>query len=139
MHHAVTPRDGSSLPGEDICLVEAQRRRRVLFVNADSDLRQVVTRVLERENYDVRAVAHSGHALLLSRTGKFDVLIAELSGPDVSGPALLDQLRRHHPQLAAVYFGNPGTPEGIEQVLVRPFTREDLLLRLDLALHTLSA
>ena len=124
----------------DTSVAEApEARRRVLFVNADVDLREVVSRVLENEGYEVRAVAHSGHAVLLSRTNRFDVIVTELSGPDVSGPTLTRQLRRHWPNLTAVYFGNPGTPEGAAHVVVRPFTREDLLERIESALSGVAA
>jgi DNA-binding response OmpR family regulator len=114
-------------------------RPRVLFVSGDGDLRAVVTRVLEREGYQVDAVAHSGHALLQCRTGRFDVLIAELCGPDLSGPTLADQIGRHCPGITTIYLANPGTPEGVENVLVRPFTRDDLLGRIGLALSSLAA
>ena len=109
------------------------RAPRVLFVSADADLRAAVTRVLEREDYGIQAVAHSGHALLLCRTSAFDVLVAELSGPDVSGPTLLEQLRRHCPGLSAVFLASPGTPEPIDHVVVRPFTRDDLIDEIELA------
>jgi CheY-like chemotaxis protein len=112
---------------------------RVLFVNSDADLRAVVTRVLEREAYRVDAVAHSGHALLLCRTTQFDAVVAELSGPDMSGPTLVEQLRRHCPGLSAVYLANPGTPEGVENMLVRPFTRDDLMATLQMALTAVAA
>jgi CheY-like chemotaxis protein len=108
--------------------------RRVLFVSGDADLRAVVERVLERAGYQVHAVAHSGHALLLCRTARFDLLIAELSGPDISGPALAEQVRRHCPGLTALYLGNLGTVDGVDNLLVRPFTKDDLLERIALAL-----
>ena len=110
------------------------RQGRVLFISADANLRASVTRVLEYEGYRVDAVPHSGHALLLSRTKAFDVVVAELSGPDLSGPTLVEQLRRHCPAVAAVYIGNPGTPEGVNGLLVRPFTRDDLLERIEAAI-----
>ena len=113
--------------------------RRVLFVNADANLRAVVSRVLQRENFHVHAVAHSGHALLMCRMETFGVVVAELCGPDMSGPALIEQLRRHQPGLCAVYLGRPGTPEGIDHLLVRPFTKDDLVRRLDLALSGVAA
>ena len=113
--------------------------RRVLFVSADADLRAAAKRVLESEGYLVQAAAHSGHALLHCRTSQFDVVVTELSGPDVSGPSLAEQLRRHCPGLSVIYLGNPGTPEGIDHVLVRPFTRDDLLDRLHTALHRVAA
>lgn len=117
--------------GVDGSAAAAAARRQVLFVSGDADLRSVVGRVLEQEGYGVRAVAHSGHALLLCRTMEFDVLVAELSGPDVSGPSLAAQLRRHCPGLSTIFLGQPNTPEGVEHVLVRPFTRDDLLARLE--------
>jgi DNA-binding response OmpR family regulator len=113
--------------------------RRVLFVSGDADLRAVVSRVLEYEGYQVNAVPHSGHALLLCRTRQFDVLVTELSGPEMSGPSLADQVRRHCPRLPVIYLGNPGTPEGVDHVLVRPFTRDDLLGRITLALDGIAA
>ena len=115
------------------------RSRRVLFVNADADLRAVVTRVLERESYQVRAVAHSGHAVLLSRTGHYDVLITELCGPDVSGPMLAEQLRRHCPDMTSLFLANPGTPEQVDHVIVRPFTQEDLVEAIQAALLGVAA
>jgi CheY-like chemotaxis protein len=123
----------------EVTVEAVDRRRRVLFVNADADLREVVSRVLEDEGYDVRAVAHSGHAVLLSRTNQFDVIVADLSGPDVSGPVLAAQLRRHYPRLTAVYVANAGTPEGMSHIVVRPFTREDLLERIESALSGVAA
>jgi DNA-binding response OmpR family regulator len=107
--------------------------RRVLFVSGDADLRAVVERVLERDGYQVHAVAHSGHALLLCRTARFDLLITEFSGPDISGPALAEQVRRHCPGLTALYLGNLGS-DGVDNLLVRPFTKDDLLGRIALIL-----
>lgn len=105
-------------------------RGRLLVVSGDADLRAVLTRVLEEEGYTVSAVSHSGHALLLCRTAQFDVLLAELCGPDMTGPSLAEQVRRHCPDITAVYLGNPGTPEGLDNLLVRPFTRDDLVGRI---------
>jgi DNA-binding response OmpR family regulator len=118
---------------------DAGQGRRVLFVNADADLRAAVTRVLAGENFEVQAVAHSGHALLLCRTQPFDVAVVELAGPDMSGPALMDQLRRHQQSLSSIYLGNPGSPEGVDHLLVRPFTRDDLIEHLELALSGVAA
>jgi DNA-binding response OmpR family regulator len=106
------------------------RGGRVLLVSGDPDLRTVITRVLEVEGYTVSAVSHSGHALLLCRTAQFDVLLVELCGPDMTGPSLAEQVRRHCPEITAVYLGNPGTPDGLDHILVRPFTRQDLVDRI---------
>ena len=117
----------------------AEKGRRILFVNADADLRAVVIRVLEREGFRAHAAAHSGHALLLCRTMTFDVVVSELCSPDISGPSLVEQVRRHQPAISAVYLGNPGSPEGVDHLLVRPFTKDDLIDRIELVLSGVAA
>ena len=102
----------------------------VLLVTGDPDLRAAAARALTRAGYRVRLAAHSGHAVLASLLSRVDVLVAELSGPDISGPGLAALLQRHHPGLRVVFMANPGTPEGLENVVVRPFTRDDLLARI---------
>jgi CheY-like chemotaxis protein len=99
----------------------------VLVVTPDARLREASARVLARAGYRVLTAAHAGHAVLACLdTGRVDLLAAELSMDDVSGPALAGRLRRHCPELATVYFANSGTPN-CEGVIVRPFTRDDLL------------
>ncbi|MBA2304256.1 MAG: response regulator [Acidobacteria bacterium] len=100
----------------------------VLVVTSDADLRDVAARVLGREGYTVVTAAHAGHAVLAClKAGRVDVLVAELSMEDVSGPALAARLRRHCPEMETVYVARAGTPE-CEGMLVRPFTRDDLLV-----------
>ena len=118
---------------------DAGQCRRVLFVNADADLRAVVTRVLQREGFRVQAAAHSGHALLLCRTTTFDAVVSELCGPDISGASLVEQMRRHQPAIAAIYLGTPGSPDGVDHLLVRPFTKEDLVERIKFVLSGVAA
>jgi DNA-binding response OmpR family regulator len=110
------------------------QRVAVLFVTDDSDLRAVASRVLERAGYRVHTASHSGHALLTAMTNPVDVLVVELSGPDMSGPTLAERIRREQPDVAAVYLANPGTPEGVDNLLVRPFTREDLIAGIEATL-----
>jgi len=135
MQPSATRRVQIAVPAREPAFVSGrQTAARILIVSGDPDLRAVLTRVLQQAGYLVDAAAHSGHALLLCRMESFDGLVAELCGPDISGPALADQVRRHCPEIATVYLGNPGTPEGVENLLVRPFTRDDLLDRLEAAL-----
>jgi DNA-binding response OmpR family regulator len=113
--------------------------RVVLLVTPDRNLREAAGRALERDGYSVLHASHSGHAVLAClEAGKVDVAAIELSMEDVSGPALVERLRRHCPAMRAVFFARSGTPE-CEGVLVRPFTRDDLLSRVGLSLAVLEA
>ena len=106
----------------------------VLFVTADHDLREAASRVLRGHGYQVMTAAHGGHAILKClRTQGVDIAVIEMAMDDMSGPALAERLRRHNPNLRTVYLAKPGTAE-CDGVLVRPFTREDLLAKLTLTL-----
>jgi two-component system, NtrC family, response regulator GlrR len=113
--------------------------RLVLLVTDDVDFRAAAERSLQQEGFRVAAAAHAGHALLACLgTNRFDVLVTELSMQDMSGPALAERVHRHYPNLPVVYVATCGTPE-CQGVLVRPFTRDDLLREIDLALSGATA
>ena len=103
----------------------------VLFVSENADLRAVAERVLAREGYRVRAAAHSGHALLAGlECERIDILISELELDSGSGEALATTLRRYHRDMRAMFMAAAGTPARAG-VVVRPFTRDDLLREMD--------
>ena len=105
-------------------------RPSVLVVTEDGALAAACRGTLEQAGYDVTCASHSGHALLECLSGRrADVLLTELSMPDGSGPALAERLRRYYPQMQAVYFAAPGTIVNAGNVLIRPFSRDELLTR----------
>ena len=108
----------------------------VLLVSGDSDWREAASRVLRGHGYQVLTAAHGGHAVLKCLGAqRVDVAVIEMAMDDMSGPALAERLRRHNPELRTVYLAQPGTTE-CDGVLVRPFTREDLLAELALSRAT---
>lgn len=110
----------------------------VLLVTADRDLRESAARALRSKGYRVLAAAHAGHAVLACMdVERVDVAAIELSMDDVSGPVLAERLRRRCPGLRSVYLARAGTPE-CEGILVRPFTRDDLVAKLVVALPTVT-
>lgn len=110
----------------------------VLLVTADRDLRESAARALTTKGYRVLAAAHAGHAVLACMdAGHVDVAAIELSMEDVSGPVLAERLRRRCPGLRSIYLAKAGTPE-CEGILVRPFTRDDLVAKLVVALPALT-
>jgi DNA-binding response OmpR family regulator len=103
----------------------------VLVVTGDTTLRSFVRRVLEAQGCGVTCAPHSGHAVLACLTGTpFDVALIEAVLEDMSGAALADTLRRHHPELRVVFLGGAGTPPG-PGIVVRPLSPRELLRELD--------
>jgi CheY-like chemotaxis protein len=119
-----------TIPVADRTSVQNARKPVVLVVTPDDDLRGAAARVLVKEGYVVLTASHAGHAVLECLSAdRVDLLAAELSMDDVSGPTLSARLRRFYPDMRTVYLASPGTHE-CEGVLVRPFTRDDLLTTL---------
>jgi CheY-like chemotaxis protein len=129
-----------TIPVANPSLPAAADRRVVLVVSPDTNLREAAARALERDGFSVVTAAHGGHAVLAClKAGRVDVLATELSMEDVSGPALASRLRKLCPEMATVFFANAGTAE-CAGILVRPFTRDDLLAAVALtAAATVSA
>jgi DNA-binding NtrC family response regulator len=102
-------------------------RATVVVVTPDANLRTIAEQVMGAAGYRVLTAPHTGHALLAClKAGSVDVLAAEFTMDDLSGPALADRLRRVCPEMTAVFFGEAGSREW-PGMLVRPFTGEDLL------------
>jgi DNA-binding response OmpR family regulator len=102
----------------------------ISVVTGDTELASACARALEDAGYAVQTAVHSGHALLACLQGRrTDLLIAELSMEEGSGPALARSIRKYNPELRALYIAKEGTLCEADNVLVRPFTREDLLQR----------
>jgi DNA-binding response OmpR family regulator len=103
----------------------------VALVTDDDNFAEVCMRVLQREGYAARRARHSGHAMLACMEARVDILISELSMADGSGPALMRRMRRYNPELRSLYLAQIGATYDADNVLVRPFTRDDLLRRLE--------
>lgn len=107
----------------------------ILLVTDDDVLGRLCTTLLQQAGYLVTFARHSGHAVLACLAGApADLLITELSMPEGSGVALTDRLRKHSPRLRAIYFASAGTTYEAGNVLVRPFSRDELLARVRAAL-----
>jgi DNA-binding response OmpR family regulator len=107
----------------------------ILLVTDDDVIGRLCTSLLQQAGYVVTHARHSGHALLACMSGpRMDLLITELAMPEGSGVALTARLRKHSAALKALYLGSAGTTYEAGDVLVRPFSRDELLARVRAAL-----
>jgi CheY-like chemotaxis protein len=74
-------------------------RPRVLLVDRDPMVLRAATRALS-ERFDVLVAISGEEALAITREGHIDAVVADVRLPDISGAALIDELRRLHPSLA---------------------------------------
>jgi two-component system, cell cycle sensor histidine kinase and response regulator CckA len=85
------------------------RRRRILLAEDEPELRELLRLALEAEGHSVVAVANGSLALDLARSQAFDLLVTDISMPELDGLSLATHLRHERPELRIVYMtGDPG-------------------------------
>jgi DNA-binding response OmpR family regulator len=113
------------------------RSPRVLVVEDDNEIAQVLQRSLRLEGYDVRVAGDGEKALEEAHTFLPDLVILDLGLPKLDGMDVARQLRDRDdtPILMltardAVESRVEGLDSGADDYLVKPFERQELLARL---------
>jgi two-component system cell cycle response regulator CpdR len=104
-------------------------RPRVLVVDDEASIRELLTRTLSLTEYDVEAVADGRTGLDRLRLGPYDLLIADLRMPVMDGLTLIREARRLQPNLKAIIITGYSTESsaieavnlGVVGYLVKPF------------------
>jgi two-component system response regulator QseB len=111
---------------------------RLLMVEDDSRLVEMLTRLLTGEDYHVDVAADGHRGLHLGLTRSYDVIVLDRGLPAVDGLDLLTRLRAKGiatPVLVLSALGNPadrvaGLDAGAEDYLAKPFDVDELFARL---------
>jgi DNA-binding response OmpR family regulator len=107
----------------------------VLVVDDELSLRQILCRMLEAEGFHVEEAPDGESALRLiqARTEPFDLVLTDLSMPQVDGRLVSETLRRYRPSVAVLCMSaDPDAVPHIEssdtpvRVILKPFTADDL-------------
>ncbi len=140
---------GDLLPGLDspaapagptisVTMADFERPPRVLVVEDDDAIAQVLTRSLRMEGYEVR-VAEDGYIALEQAHGFLpDLVVLDLGLPGIDGIEVAKRLRTHDDDVPilvltardAVESRVEGLDAGADDYLVKPFERQELLARL---------
>lgn len=79
---------------------EAAATARVLVVDDEPDITELLRAMLEGAGYEVAAADSGAVALELLDTARFDAIVSDLRMPDMDGAALWRAVRERHPALA---------------------------------------
>ena len=105
---------------------------RVLVVETDPSLRELMKRALHQDGHAVAAVSTGADALRACDSARppFDVVIVEMVLPDRFGPELARALRLRHPSVGLVYSSGYEEYTGVGRdagcFLSKPFTSAEL-------------
>ncbi len=110
---------------------------RVLVIEDDADFRGLVVRVLTDAGYDVTEESGGRTGLAAARAGDPEVILLDLSMPDVDGLQVLDALRRDAPLPAIIVLSAHhlesdvvrALGRGADDYITKPFSPADLLAR----------
>lgn len=107
-----------------MCL--GMKRARVLVVDDEADLLDIVGEYLAPLGYDVRAAASGGEALARFGSERFDVAVVDWSMPGLAGAELLGRVRATWPEASILVVTGHGSDvvaaETPVPILRKPFT-----------------
>ena len=113
---------------------EHQERQRILVVDDEQVILDLLRRVLSREGYRVATAVHSDEALGLVSTECFDLAIADIGLHRLDGRDLMKRIREASPQTALVAMtGYPAdeiisfAQDNTQGYLEKPFALEEFL------------
>ena len=122
------------------------REARVLLVDDDRELCQMLTEYLEAEHFDVKSVHDGGDALAELRANDFEILILDVMLPSVGGFDVLRKLGASYatPILMLTARGDDvdrivGLELGADDYLSKPFNPRELVARIRAILRRASA
>lgn len=109
---------------------------RLLVVDDEPMVREVVTRYLQQDGHTVTVVADGAAALQSLAAGEFDLIVLDLMLPHVDGLSVLAELRRERttPVIVLTARGEEedrirGLQLGADDYVVKPFSPRELVAR----------
>ena len=111
---------------------------KLLIVEDDSELRELLARGLDEEGFDVRAVGRGGEALRSATERRPDALVIDIGLPDADGRDLCMALRAGGSQAPILFLTArdavvdrlAGFSAGGDDYVTKPFSFEELVARL---------
>lgn len=113
------------------------RAARVLLVDDDREVGEVLQEMLSRGGFAVTLATSGREALALFKQDKYDLVITDLGMPDISGRDVALEINTRGPRVPVILITGWGVqldPKemakvGIQHILAKPFGREELLSR----------
>ncbi len=115
----------------------ADEARRVLVVDDEPEVAELMREVLEAAGFDVLTAESGAVALEMLAEARFEAVVSDVRMPDLDGPALWRRLQREHPALArrVLFVSGDTLSDAARQSLAetgaptldKPFTSADLL------------
>ena len=115
----------------------------ILVADDEPHMLKVFSAILKAEGYNFNMVSGGKEALELMENEVFDLVIADLSMPDIDGIELLKECKKSNPNLgfiivtghASVSSAVTAMKEGADDYITKPWEREQLLIAVERTLN----
>jgi len=127
---------------KEVVVTPPQQALRILLVEDEPQVRQVLTAFLEMDGHHVQGADHAAEALPLFREGKFDLVITDKAMPGMSGDQMAVEIKKISPKMPVVLlsgFNSTGENEsipGIDVIASKPITMPALREAIRKAMQT---
>jgi two-component system OmpR family response regulator len=122
------------------------RNETILVVEDEDAIRELVATALRFTGFAVETAASGAEALSEARNGKFDLLVLDVNLPDVDGFTVCRKLREDNSRVSVIFLTARDDPSdlrtgflgGGDDYVTKPFSLEELMLRIDAVLRRTS-
>jgi len=120
-----------------------QKNIKILLVDDDDSLRDMLSIVLKKEGYDVVSLENAMLALKILKKRSFDLIISDIKMPGVSGIKLLSKIKSINNEIPIImitaYASTNDAVEamklGAEDYITKPFNLDELKIIINKALY----
>jgi len=112
--------------------LNAAGKAKILLVDDDPNVNEVLELMLSQIGYEVTAVTHGQEAITLFMQGYYDLVITDLGMPDVSGWDVAEAVKQKSPETPVVLITGWGVQvdsaqrDKVDGVIAKPFSRQTL-------------
>ena len=107
---------------------------KILFVDDETELLNIVPRLLQPEPFDIVTCPSAKKALQILAKNSIDLVISDIRMPEMSGIELAGEIKEKYPGLPVILItGVPGREdeisallENVDGYLQKPFTAQEL-------------
>ena len=104
---------------------EVIRRKRILLVEDERDVRTALRLLLTRDAYSVVEANNGAEAFALFLKAQFDLIMTDMEMPFIKGNELASKIKRAAPRqpilMLTAYDHKPGLDNPVDAVLKKPF------------------
>jgi DNA-binding NtrC family response regulator len=120
---------------------------RILLVDDDDQLRELLRIVLHRAGHEVQEAHNGDEAIEIHRMNPTDLVITDIIMPDKEGLATIREFRRDHPHLKIIAMSGGGRVRaqdylgiakkfGADYDIAKPFSNQEILELVNTALDS---